>query len=627
MAKDFLLFIMGNNCSNCKGGDLKKINYKCPNCRNFILCENCFNKNEYDHPKDHDLNQYDGSTLLIENVKSKKAKSNEYISKPPVSYSSSNQVHYNIQCNGCQMDPLEGVRYKCNVCYDFDLCSKCYEKKFQNDSHTSSHSMSAMPKPDENELSLTRFQNANDDQKEKIIKEFFSLILNLEKDEEVGRRHTGIKCKICERKNFNLDRYACIICKEYDLCGKCFEDKRVNLDHLRSHPLIRFSDPNQIFGESIDGKKNLNYEEVKNMFRSYEHLDADCNCCKNKIVGIRFKCDECRDFDLCTSCYENKVEADTHKNDHCLVVTKNNVSIAENDVELIKELGRGAFGTVYKAKIISKNKIVACKILRYHPIMKLLFNMSAESYVESYTREITAYNELNSNNIVRLIGHFLVRDQELKLHLIMEFMEKGSLMSVIKNEPDLTYRCRLQMASNIATGMRRIHEKQFIHRDIRPDNILVTSDYVAKIGDMGIAKFFDASQDSHSVMGCRAYMPKEFYEGEYTLKLDIFTYGLTIYHLFLGAPHAFEKNVIKLDKNSPVFQDLIERCLDDDPTKRPSADELEQILRVHYRVLMTIIEKMPNYTSYDKDKKFQVFLQSHDIVRDKLKTVITKSDN
>ena len=59
--------------------------------------------------------------------------------------------------------------------------------------------------------------------------------------------------------------------------------------------------------------------------------------------------------------------------------------------------------------------------------------------------------------------------------IVTEFMEKGSLASVIENEPDLSFRKRLSIAVDIASGMSRIHNRNCIHRDIRPDNILINN--------------------------------------------------------------------------------------------------------------------------------------------------------
>ena len=176
------------------------------------------------------------------------------------------------------------------------------------------------------------------------------------------------------------------------------------------------------------------------------------------------------------------------------------------------------------------------------------------------------------------------------------------------------------MACNIASGMRRIHLKNFIHRDIRPDNIFVSENYIAKIGDMGIAKLQDRARAStHSLMGCMPYMWKEFYTGKYSEKLDVFTFGLTLYYLFTGVNHKFENNVISLPEDPIVFGGLINRCLKDDPDERPSAAYLEEVLKVYYQVLWSFITSNPEYDSYDADKRREIFFDNHWYATEKLK--------
>ena len=115
-----------------------------------------------------------------------------------------------------------------------------------------------------------------------------------------------------------------------------------------------------------------------------------------------------------------------------MIVCKNN-NIQLTDIELLQKLGQGAFGTVYKAKYLPKDTIVACKILEYNPLMRI-FGVTPKRYIDSYVREISAYKELNSNYIVKMIGNFFVgnESENLKFYLIMEYMEKGSLTSVIE---------------------------------------------------------------------------------------------------------------------------------------------------------------------------------------------------
>ena len=100
---------MGNtNCSSCNAENLS-LHYKCADCKKFILCENC-NKNKNDHPRSHRLETYVGSKLLDD------GKNN-------------NQIHSYTKCDGCGMDQLIGVRYKCNECYDFDFAQSVIKKR------------------------------------------------------------------------------------------------------------------------------------------------------------------------------------------------------------------------------------------------------------------------------------------------------------------------------------------------------------------------------------------------------------------------------------------------------------------------------------------------------------------
>ncbi|CAF5126744.1 unnamed protein product [Rotaria sp. Silwood1] len=94
------------------------------------------------------------------------------------------------------------------------------------------------------------------------------------------------------------------------------------------------------------------------------------------------------------------------------------------------------------------------------------------------------------------------------------------------------------MVMNIASGMRRIHEHRMIHRDIRPDNILVNENYVAKIGDIRIARVIDPLNQQTQI-GCAPYMLPEFYRGTYDQKLDIFTFGLTLNELFTSKKNTY----------------------------------------------------------------------------------------
>ena len=226
---------------------------------------------------------------------------------------------------------------------------------------------------------------------------------------------------------------------------------------------------------------------------------------------------------------------------------------------------------------------------------------------ESYLQELNAYRELKGVNILKMFGHCVEKlNLTYNLMIITEYMSRGSLATLLQNEPDLTYRRRLQISSDIACGMARIHEHEFIHRDIRPDNILVADDYTAKIGDMGIAKIIE--NNKNTLIGCRPYMPPEFYTGKYDQKLDVFTFGLTLNELYGGSHHF--NHPIRLKVPAPVALKLINQCVNHDPTKRPNSNKIKRTIKLYRRVIDESFQKYyPNYKELSQKKKNDVFIK------------------
>ncbi|CAF1046099.1 unnamed protein product [Didymodactylos carnosus] len=194
------------------------------------------------------------------------------------------------------------------------------------------------------------------------------------------------------------------------------------------------------------------------------------------------------------------------------------------------------------------------------------------------------------------------------------------LQSLIgKPDQEISIRRKLDMACNIASGMRKIHEHNMIHRDIRPDNILVNNKFIAKIGDMGIARTVDQN-NQHTQIGCQSFMSLEFYKGKgnkavYDQKLDIHTFGLTLNALLTDTKHGFHPLTRQklLIKQSPVFWDLISRCTDDDPEHRPTAFEIEKTLEL-YNVAFKqlVLQKESTYVNLsfeDKNRRFVEFYE------------------
>ena len=204
-----------------------------------------------------------------------------------------------------------------------------------------------------------------------------------------------------------------------------------------------------------------------------------------------------------------------------------------------------------------------------------------------------------------MFGHCAQKTNSVyNLFIITEFMSRGSLNHLLQNEPNITYRRRLQIGCDIACGMFRIHEHGFIHRDIRPDNILIGHDYTAKIGDMGIAKLIETNKNT--MIGCKPYMPPDFYTGKYDQKLDVFTFGLTINELY-GGLHHFE-HPIRIKFKAPVFYKLISECVKHDPGQRPDSKKIKNNIKSYRRVIDEAFQVYyPNYNDLSLVKKNEIF--------------------
>lgn len=325
-----------------------------------------------------------------------------------------------------------------------------------------------------------------------------------------------IICKLCKESDFQIYRYKCLICEDYNLCGDCFEKKQQDTEHKLEHPVVRFETPNELFGLKFDDTE-INLLNFIELFQTTRHSGFKCDgCLMNPIQGIRFKCDQCHEFDLCLDCYWDKKSTLKHSySQHTLIALgKNaNLEIDPSNIELLRELGSGAFGSVYKSRLRNLNKIVACKIIQIDKLNNNNNSQDKTVLYESYLHELNAYKELKGVNILKMFGHCVekVNNTKSNLMIITEFMSRGSLTTLLNNDPNITYRRRLQIATDIACGMARIHEHGFIHRDIRADNILIAEDFTAKIGDMGIAKLIE--NNKNTMIGCRPFMPPEFYTG------------------------------------------------------------------------------------------------------------------
>jgi serine/threonine-protein kinase len=251
------------------------------------------------------------------------------------------------------------------------------------------------------------------------------------------------------------------------------------------------------------------------------------------------------------------------------------------EFRILRPLGEGGMGFVYLGYHEGEGKHVAIKVLADHLA-------SNQSYIDRFYREAKSGGLLNHSNIVKSITAGQDR-ATLKHYLVLEFIDGCSARVLLDRHRKLSVADAVHVALDIARALEHAHSRNVVHRDIKPDNILVTRSGVAKLADMGLAKRTD--ETSHLTVakqgfGTPHYMP---YEQAINAKQadgrsDIYALGATLYHLvtgevpFSGANHleVVEKKSLgvflpasALNPEVPaVLDEIIDKMMARDPRDR-----------------------------------------------------------
>ena len=179
---------------------------------------------------------------------------------------------------------------------------------------------------------------------QKLIQQFASLLIDSDRDSDNSTETHQTRCFGCDSPRIVGDRYKCLECADYDLCGRCFDQRRQTRDHLTGHIMVHFSSPEEVFGQPVAGMNNtINLTSLTEKYQLEEQTDIECNVCKmNPLRGLRFKCDTCYDYNLCANCVKKR----THDRSHPLLAMDKSrfLEIPVYDIELGDEVGRGGFG-------------------------------------------------------------------------------------------------------------------------------------------------------------------------------------------------------------------------------------------------------------------------------------------
>ena len=244
-------------------------------------------------------------------------------------------------------------------------------------------------------------------------------------------------------------------------------------------------------------------------------------------------------------------------------------------------IGKGAFGEAWK---------VTNRETKKSYIMKMLITRGIpERERQMGKNEVEVLKSVNHDNLVRYVEDFFENEKYL---MVMEFCSGGDLKKAIdKQKAQKTYFAEdmiLIWFGQLISGLKYMKEKKILHRDLKPNNVFLTSDNKIKIGDFGLAKTLDTTYDmAETRTGARVYMAPERHRGErYHHKVDVWALGCILYELctlkytFTNIPDILVGRYAPIPAGlHPGVSKYVPRLLRMDPNRRPSAD---QILTMRY---------------------------------------------
>ena len=203
--------------------------------------------------------------------------------------------------------------------------------------------------------------------------------------------------------------------------------------------------------------------------------------------------------------------------------------------EIVGRIGAGGMSNVYKAKDQKLNRFVAVKVLKPE------FSADA-TFVKKFRVEAQSAAGLSHPNIVNVYD---VGEENGIYYIVMELVQGITLKHYIERKGKLDIREVLNISVQIASGMGAAHANRIIHRDIKPQNVIMSRDGKVKVTDFGIAKAADSTTVTTNAAGSVHYISPEQARGGYSdEKSDIYSLGITIYEMVTGrVPYDGENNV------------------------------------------------------------------------------------
>ena len=298
---------------------------------------------------------------------------------------------------------------------------------------------------------------------------------------------------------------------------------------------------------------------------------------------------------------------------------------------LDQELGRGAYGKVFTVKY--REKIYAAKEI--HSLLLEVANPEEKQKIKNtFLRECYHCSLLRHPNIVRFVGVYYSERNSVFPVMMMELMAE-SLTHYVK-KPNISMKMKASILYDVVFGLSYLHtyNPPIIHRDLSPNNILMTRDSVAKISDLGVAKVVKADSRATQTMLTKApgtldFMPPESL-GEmpnYDTSLDIFSYAGIVLHVVnqewpsptnqviqnstgkLTALSEVERRQVHLEKmkdGAEVLKPLVKACLHNVASKRPTIAAVFKLLEPLKVSISFVVMLCPSIEYHTSDSSFSM---------------------
>ncbi len=198
--------------------------------------------------------------------------------------------------------------------------------------------------------------------------------------------------------------------------------------------------------------------------------------------------------------------------------------------QILEKIGKGSMGLVYKAKQTSVDRVVAVKVL-------LNALASNKEFIKRFDREAKIAAKLSHNNIVNAIdagevsGHFF---------FVMEYIEGETIKDLLERGKIFDEKIALKIVLAIAEALKHAHQRGLIHRDVKPENVILTKDGNVKLADLGLARPTAdekwAMSEAGMAIGTPYYISPEQVRGQVDvdIRADIYGLGATLYHMVTG---------------------------------------------------------------------------------------------